>query len=244
MNRYDRALTVFSPDGHLFQVEYAMEAVGRGTTAVVAKSPGNIVIGLERKAAARLQDPRSLQKVYKLDDHIFCVFAGLTADARVLVNDARVECQSHRLFVEDAPTVEYIARWVARRQQRYTQSGGVRPYGVSLLICGWNADGTGHVYLTEPSGVYSTWHAAVIGRNRKTVMEYLEGRWAEGQAPTEEGEGEGEAEAEAEGEGEAEADEETQGWSTEDCAGVVRAALEEVAENRERLEFVNIPKPQ
>jgi 20S proteasome subunit alpha 4 len=157
---YDRALSVFSPDGHVFQVEYALEAVKRGTCAVAVKGADVVVLGCEKRSALKLQDTRiTPSKISMVDTHVCLAFAGLNADARILVDKARLEAQSHRLTVEDPVSIEYITKYVAGVQQRYTQSGGVRPFGISTLIVGFDPGNSkeARLYQTEPSGIYSAW---------------------------------------------------------------------------------------
>jgi len=175
MARYDRAITVFSPDGHLFQVEYAMEAVKQGAAALAIRCENSIVFAAENKNPAKLQKRRSLRKILVIDDHIVAVCAGLTADARILINRARVDCQSYRLGIEDAPPISYVARHIAETQQQFTVRGGRRPFGLSVLLGGWHADAKNvQLFQTTPSGIYTEWKANAIGRKDKMVNEFLE----------------------------------------------------------------------
>merc|ERR1712029_1073694 len=175
---YDHAITMFSPDGHLFQVEHGQEAVKKGSTAVGVMGASCVVLGVEKKAVAKLQEDRTVRKICQMGEHVLMAFAGLTADARVLIKQARVECQSHKLTVEDPVTLEYITRHVASLKQRYTQSNGRRPFGISCLITGFDSDKTPRLYQTDPSGTYHEWKANAIGRNAKTVREFLEKNYA------------------------------------------------------------------
>lgn len=116
-----------------------------------------------------------------VDNHVCLAFAGLNADARILIDKARVEAQNHKLNLADPVSIEYLTRYVAGVQQKYTQSGGVRPFGVSTLIAGFDVgDNTPRVYQTEPAGIYNAWKATAIGRASKAAREYLEKNWKEG----------------------------------------------------------------
>ncbi|MFX0095224.1 MAG: archaeal proteasome endopeptidase complex subunit alpha [Candidatus Hodarchaeota archaeon] len=170
---YDVAATIFSPDGRLFQVEYAIEAVRRGTPAVGVKTSDSVILAVEKRSILPLIDPQTVQKIFKIDDHCFLAIAGLTADARILVDQLRIQAQIHRLTYDDTATIEWLTRRICNLKQQYTQFGGVRPFGVSLLIGGIDATGT-NLFVTEPSGSFWGHRAAAIGSGSPSIMEFLE----------------------------------------------------------------------
>ncbi len=169
---YDRAITIFSPDGRLYQVEYAREAVKRGATAIGIKTKEGIVVIADKRVGSRLLESDTIEKVYKIDDHICAATSGLVADARVLVARARLEAQINRLTFDEPIGVKELARKICDFKQQYTQFGGVRPFGVSLLIAG--VDNEPKLFETDPSGALLEYKATAIGYERQKVMEYFE----------------------------------------------------------------------
>jgi proteasome alpha subunit len=171
--QYDRAITVFSPDGRLYQVEYAREAVKRGTTAVGIKSKDGVVLIVDKRVATRLLEPTSIEKIFKIDEHIGVASSGLVGDARSLVDRARIEAQINRVSYDEPIDVETLAKKICDHMQVYTQFGGARPYGTALLIAGVS-DGRGRLFETDPSGTLLEYKATAIGTGRPAVMKLFE----------------------------------------------------------------------
>lgn len=175
---YDRAITVFSPDGRLFQVEYAREAVKRGTTSVGIKAKDGVALLVDKRISSRLFEPQSTEKIFQVDDHIGAVTSGLVADARALVDRARVDAQINRVVYNEPIGIETLAKKIADHKQTFTQYGGVRPYGVALLIGGIDDSGP-RLFETDPSGALLMVKATGIGSGRNAVMEFLEEKYNE-----------------------------------------------------------------
>jgi len=169
---YDRATTMFSPDGRLYQVEYAIETVRRGTLAIGLKSKDGVVIAVEERAR-KLQSAAVTQKIFQIDDHIGVAAAGYIPDARIQVDHARFAAQSNRLIYDEAIDVEGIAKGLADLAQQFTQYAGVRPFGVALIIAGVDKNGS-NIYFTDPSGTYIGFDAVAIGGGHDKVTEFLE----------------------------------------------------------------------
>ena len=169
---YDRAITVFSPDGRLYQVEYAIETVRRGTIAVGVKCKDGIVIAVEEKPR-KLQISNVAQKIFQIDDHVGVAAAGYIPDARSQVDNARFFSQSNKMIYDEPVEVETIAKHLADQSQQYTQYAGVRPFGVALIL-GGVVNGTSQLYLTDPSGTYISYDAIAIGSGSDQVTDFLE----------------------------------------------------------------------
>ena len=174
---YDRAITVFSPDGRLYQVEYAIETVKRGTIALGIKTNDGIVFAADERPR-KLQLVEEPQKLFKIDQHIGIAAAGYIPDARVQIDNARFFSQSNKLVYDEPVEVETIAKHLADQCQQYTQYGGARPIGVSLIIGGIDSSGSA-LYLTDPSGAYVLYNAIAIGGNADVANEFLEKNYNE-----------------------------------------------------------------
>ena len=175
---YDRAITVFSPDGRLYQVEYAIETVRRGTLAVGVRTKYGVILAVEERPR-KLQTPGETQKIFQVDDHLGVAAAGYIPDARVQVDQARIVAQSNKLVYDEPVDVESVAKRLSDQCQQYTQYAGVRPFGVSLIIAGVDSNGP-QLFLTDPSGTYVGYYAIAIGAGADQVGEYLEQKYKEG----------------------------------------------------------------
>ncbi len=171
-NAYDSAITVFSPDGRLFQVEYALETVKRGSTVLGITCPDGVVLAAEERTVSRLQDPAYTWKIFEIDTHLGAAIAGLSSDARILVDQARLFAQSNRLSYDEPVDVEVLSNWVGDVAQQCTQYGGVRPFGVAIIFGGVDAHGS-KVLHVDPSGAVWAYKAVAVGAGGDAVNQLL-----------------------------------------------------------------------
>ncbi len=170
---YDRAITIFSPDGRVYQVEYAFEAVRRGWTTIGLKTKTTALVAAEKRKISALSDETTIQKVFKIDDHIGASYAGMAGDGRILINYAIQQALLHRFYYDELIPVEYVTKLVCDIKQMYTQHAGVRPFGVSIIFAGVDESGT-QLFMTEPSGRDLGYYATAIGEKASQVLEFLE----------------------------------------------------------------------
>ncbi len=175
---YDRAITVFSPDGRLLQVEYARTTVRNSPTAIGMQYKTGVLIVGDKRILEKFVIPQSVEKVYIIDDHIIASPAGIIGDGRVLIEKARTIAQSYKYFYDHPIDVRSLVKEIADIKQAYTQYGGTRPFGVSIIFAG--IDDTGkHIFVTEPGGMFWEYKAVAIGEGEQTVMKVLEKEYRE-----------------------------------------------------------------
>ncbi len=173
---YDRSVGMFSPDGLILQVEYAEKAVQLGATVLgITTKEGVVFIG-DRKITSKLLVKESLKKVYEIDEHIAITGAGAMSDGRRLIEHAQYSANEHSAKMQVPMDTLVLVKDIANVQQHYSQSGGLRPFGVSLLIGGFE-DNTAHLYQTTPSGMYMKFLARSVGVHSQKINEYLEERY-------------------------------------------------------------------
>ncbi|MFB6086569.1 MAG: archaeal proteasome endopeptidase complex subunit alpha [Halodesulfurarchaeum sp.] len=170
---YDRGITIFSPDGRLYQVEYAREAVKRGTASIGVRASDGVALVVDKPVRSPLVEQSSVEKLHKADDHIGIASAGHVADARRLIDFARRDAQVNRLRYEEPIGVETLTKDVTDHIQQFTQIGGARPFGVALLIGGLE-NGRPRLFETDPSGTPYEWQAIAIGSDRGDLQSFLE----------------------------------------------------------------------
>src|SRR3989304_3483464 len=173
---YDRAITVFSPDGRLFQVEYASETVKRGATVLGIACPEGVVLAAEERAGSKLQDLSFMWKIFQIDEHVGTAVAGLSCDAHILVDQARIYAQSNKLMYDEPIDIEILTRRIGEIKQLYTQHAGVRPFGISMLFGGSDRKGS-RLFWTDPSGAFLAYKAWAIGSGGDAANEILEAEY-------------------------------------------------------------------
>ncbi|GIL71587.1 hypothetical protein Vretimale_715 [Volvox reticuliferus] len=183
-SEYDRGVNTFSPEGRLFQVEYALEAIKLGSTAIGICTKEGVVLAVEKRITSPLLEPSSIEKIMEIDEHMACAMSGLTADAKTLIDHARADTQQHRFSYNEPMPVESTTQSLCDLALRFgedsDEGGGMsRPFGVALLIAGWDDHGPS-LYHADPSGTYVKYSAMAIGSGsegaQSTLQEALKGK--------------------------------------------------------------------
>jgi proteasome alpha subunit len=178
MMGYDRAITMFSPDGRLLQVEYAKKTIRQGSTAVGVRCKDGVLLVTDKRIIDKLIVPESVEKIFKIDDHIISTAAGIISDARVLIDRVQVRAQQHKVTYDSPIDVLTIVKDVCSLKQICTQSGGLRPFNVSLLITGIDETGL-KLYQTDPTGIFFEYNANAIGEFENEMSEVLHKEYKE-----------------------------------------------------------------
>ena len=179
MMGYDRAITMFSPDGRLLQVEYAKKTVRQGSTAIAMVCADGLLFVTDKRIIDSLVVPESVEKIWQIDEHIGATASGILSDARVLIERAQLRAQQHRVTYDSPIDTLTIVKDICDLKQVCTQSGGLRPFGVSILVAGID-DHTPRLYETDPTGIFFQYKATAIGEGEVEVEEILHKEYAEG----------------------------------------------------------------
>lgn len=173
---YDRAITMFSPDGRLLQVEYAKKTVRQGSTAIGMVCSDGILLVADKRIVDRLVIPESVEKIFQVDDHIVATASGILSDARVLIERAQLKAQQHSVTYDSPIDTLTVVKDICSLKQICTQSGGLRPFGVSVIVAGIDADGP-KLFETDPTGIYFQFRATAIGEGETEIEEVLNQEW-------------------------------------------------------------------
>jgi proteasome alpha subunit len=178
MMGYDRAITMFSPDGRLLQVEYAKKTVRLGNTAIGMVCADGVLLVTDKRIVDKLVVPEAIEKIFKVDDHIMATAAGIISDARVLVEQGQIKAQQNRVTYDTPVDIISIVKYLCDLKQICTQSGGLRPFGVSLLIAGIDEGGK-KLFETDPTGIFYQYKASVIGEGETEIEQILHKEYKE-----------------------------------------------------------------
>ncbi len=173
MMGYDRTSAMFSPDGRLLQVEYAKKTVRQGTNAIGIVCKDGVVVIAEKRIIEKLIIPKTVEKISEVDEHIVATASGMLSDARVLIERAQLVAQQHRVTYDSPVDILSIVKEICDMKQFYTQVGGARPFGVSILFAGMNGNNP-ELYLTDPTGIFFGYKATAIGEAETELREMLE----------------------------------------------------------------------
>lgn len=175
---YDRAITMFSPDGRLLQVEYAKKTVRQGSTAIGLVCSDGVLLVADKRIVDKLVIPETVEKIFQIDDHMGATFGGITSDARVLIERAQVKAQQHKITYDTNVDTLSVVKDICSLKQITTQSGGYRPFGVSLIFAGIDSDGP-KIFETDPTGIFFQYRATVIGEGEQEIEDILETEYKE-----------------------------------------------------------------
>ncbi len=175
---YDRAITMFSPDGRLLQVEYAKKTVKQGSTAVGMVCKDGVLLVTDKRIVDKLVVAEAVEKIFKIDDHIGATASGILSDARILIERAQLKAQQNRITYDTPIDTMTVVKDICNLKQICTQSGGLRPFGVSLLFAGIDFEKL-YLYETDPTGIFFQYRATAIGEGEEEVEEILHKEYSE-----------------------------------------------------------------